>query len=226
MPDMVIRRINISDVYKTRLIAVLLYILSGCTNPDSAQKDTYLIRAGNSRITISDFNKSFESAKTAYHYDALQDPAILKSVRTELLKQLAERAILTERAGELRIDVSEAELEKAVLSAKEGYPDGEFEKTLLESAVSYDSWKTELKHRLLMEKVIEKDLEQEMNITAEDITKYNAENKEKKLISDEMMVKLLKKKKAEAAYPAWIEQLQKKYKVEINETEWKKIADS
>jgi hypothetical protein len=201
-------------------------MLSGCTKPDSAQKDVYLIRAGNSRITISDFNKSFESAKTAYSYDAIRNPAMVKSLRTDLLRQLAERVVLTERAGELRIDVSDAELEKAVLLAKEGYPDGEFEKTLLESAVSYDSWKTELKNRLLMEKVIEKDLEQEMNITAEDIAKYDAENKGEKKISDEMMVKLLKKKKAEAAYPVWIEQLQKKYKVEINETEWKKIANS
>lgn len=221
---MFICRINIAAVCKIQLIAVLLHILSGCT--DSATKDAYLIRAGNSTITISDFNKSFESAKTAYDYDALRNPALMKSIRTDVLRQLAERVVLTARAGELRMDVSDAELGKAVLSAKEGYPDGEFEKTLLESAVSYDSWKTELKNRLLMEKVIEKDLEQEMNITAEDIAEYDAENKEKKQISNEMMVKLLKKKKAEAAYPAWIEQLQKKYKVELNETEWKKIADS
>lgn len=201
----------------------MLCVLSACTKPDPAQKDSYLIRAGSSRITIIDFHKSFEAAKTAYTYDAIQNPEILKSIQTDVLKQLAERVVLMQRAEELRINLSDAELEKVIASAKEGYSEGEFEKTLSESAISYDSWKTELKNRLLMEKVVEKDLEQEMSIAAEDISNADI-GKGKKQISDASIVRLLKKKKAEAAYPAWIEQLKKKYKVELNETEWKKIA--
>jgi peptidyl-prolyl cis-trans isomerase C len=199
--------------------------VSGCMKSDSSQKDAYLLKAGVSRITVADFNRSFEVAKTAYGPDVLGNPSLLSQIRPEVLKQLVERLILMERAREIGLDISEPDIEKAIASAKEGYPENEFEKTLLEAGVSYDSWKTELKARLLMEKVIETDLEQQISVTPDDIAAFSKEYAAAPK-DHAAVIKQIRKKKAESLYPKWIENLRKTYKVDINETEWKKIADS
>ncbi len=206
-------------------LILILYSVPGCMKPDSSQKDTYLLKAGSAIITVADFNRSFEVAKTAYGADLLKNSALLSEIRLEVLSQLSERLILTERAGELGLGISESELEKAIVSAKEGYPENEFEKTLLEAGVSYDSWKTELKARLLMEKVIGTDLEQQISVMPEDIAAFSKEyaGADK---NHAAVIQQIRKNKAESLYPKWIENLRKTYKVNINETEWKKIADS
>lgn len=207
------------------MLIQMLYSVSGCMKPDSSQKDAYLLKVGSGRITIADFDRSFEFAKTAYGAGVFKNPALLSEIRLEVLSQLSERLILTERAGELGLAISESELESAIASAKEGYSEKEFEQTLLESGVSYDSWKTELKARLLMEKVIGTDLEQQISVAPEDISAFSKEHAiASKNHAD--MIRQIRKKKAETLYPKWIENLRKTYKVNINETEWKKIADS
>ena len=44
---------------------------------------------------------------------------------------------------------------QAAAEIKKDYPEDTFEKTLLEFAVSYESWETRLRNRLLMEKVVD-----------------------------------------------------------------------
>ena len=142
--------------------------------------------------------------------------------------------ILLERAEELGISITEAELEKAVSAIKSDYPEGEFEKTLLEFAVSYDSWKERLRNRLILDKVIEAELTNQITITPEDISEYyqkNYENRDEESESvqksediNEAIVKQLRRQKAEEAYNSWIEDLKAQYAIEINKDQWEKIT--
>ena len=144
--------------------------------------------------------------------------------------------ILLERAHEIGISVTDIELEKAVAAIKSDYPSGEFEKTLLEFAVSYETWESRLKTRLIMEKVIEKELENRITITPEDIAAYYKKNFQgKKGESEstpasgdinEIIVKQLRREKAEDSYKTWIEELKAKYEIEINSEQWEKISGS
>ena len=89
---------------------------------------------------------------------------------------MIEEMILQKRAEELNIEISDAEVEKAIADIKRDYPEGVFEQTFLEHAVSYNSWKKGLKIRLLMKKVVAKELEEQITITPEDISKYYREH--------------------------------------------------
>jgi hypothetical protein len=143
--------------------------------------------------------------------------------------------ILLERAAEIGISVTDIELEKAVAAIKSDYPPGEFEETLLEFAVSYDTWESRLKTRLTMEKVIEKELENRITITPEDIAEYyknnfqgkNSESESTPASGDinEIIVKQLRREKAEESYKPWIEELKAKYEIEINGEQWEIIAE-
>lgn len=210
--------------------------LVGCFGTKSEEEDTYLIRVGDHVVTVLDFNKKFEIAKTAYTHNLMQKPGAFREAQIRLLNQMTEELILLQRAKELNISVSEQEVEKSIAEIKGDYPDDVFEQTLLEYAVSYQSWKEGVKVRLLMEKLVEMELKDQIVITADDIEKYYEENykgdglqtefAEKSKDINEKIIKHLRRKKTEKAYKEWIERMQKRYEIEINKEQWERIISS
>jgi TnpA family transposase len=101
-------------------------------------------------------------------------------------------------------------------------------------AVSYDFWKERLRNRLILEKVIDEELNNQITITPEDISEYYQKNYEsmdeesesvqKSEDINEAIVKQLRRQKAEGTYNSWIEELKGQYAVEINKDQWEKIT--
>jgi len=142
--------------------------------------------------------------------------------------------LILERGEELGIGITDDELEQAVSEIKSDYPEGEFEKTLIEFAVSYDAWLGRLKTRMTMDTVVEAELKNRISITPEDISQYykkNYQGKENESESasssediNETIVKQLRREKAEQAYKTWIEELKAKYTIDINSEQWDRIT--
>jgi hypothetical protein len=217
------------------LIYSLLLVL-GCGDKDPGLQNEVLIRVEDRIVTVLDFNEAFEISKIAFADNTSEQPEDLRKAQFRLLNELILEMILLERAHEVGVNVTDSELEKAVAAIKSDYPAGEFEKTLLEFAVSYDTWKNRLKTRMIMEKVIEKELENQITITPEDITEHykknfqgqKSESESTPAAGDinEIIVKQLRREKAEEGYKAWIEALKTKYEIEINREQWEKISGS
>jgi hypothetical protein len=213
--------------------AILLLVAAGCSNTDSSLEDEYLIRVGDRTVTVMDFNNAFEIAKTAYSHHINHKPDELNEAKRRLLNQMVVEMILLERAEELDIQISDQELSQAVSNIKADYPEGTFEETLVENAISYESWEKQLKSRLIMEKLIERELHQQITITSEDISQYYEENNNaartesgREADSEEMneaVIKYLRRQKAENAYSQWLEQLKQKVTIDINSEQWEKI---
>lgn len=215
------------------VVLLIVCVLTACPGPELKQQGEYLIRVGERVVTVLDFQKAFEIAKAAYPHNVLQEPAALKEARTRLLNQMTEELVLLERAKELNISISDMEVEKAVAEIKSDYPDNVFEEILLEYAVSYKSWEKGLRTRLLIDKLVEKELSGQIVITADDISKYYEKNYkadkhkpdwvENSQNLNEKIVKHLRRKKIEKIYKSWIVEIQKRYNIEINEEQWEKI---
>jgi len=210
-------------------LLIFIFCLAGCTEKKPEQEKAYLIRAGQSVITEQEFKRAFELSKTAYAYDMVNDREFLQKARVQFLDQICERLLLMERARELGINISDSELKSAIDDIKKDYPEEEFEKELLESMISFHDWEQELKARLLMEKVIAKDLTSNIIVSPDEITAYNKKHKRKtkakakKEDIDKIITEFLKREKTEAAYKLWLDKLRKKYRIEINEADWEKI---
>ncbi len=225
----------LKSVYPVVLLLVFLF-LWGCEKKDPDLGKEVLIRVDDRTMTVLDFNDAFEIAQIAYEDNIKEQPEELKKAQVRLLNQLTIEMILLERAEELGIGVTDAELEEAVSAIKGDYPEGEFEKTLLEFAVSYESWRNRLKNRLIRDKVIEEELKNRIAITPEDIAEFykkNYEGKEQETAQEqnsedinETIVKQLRRQKAEESYSSWIEELKGQYKIEINRDQWEKITGS
>jgi len=213
--------------------AAVVFALIGCSGHDTGTGDEYLIRIGERVVTVADFNRAFEIAKTAYTHNNLQNPEDTNGAQLRLLNQMTEELVLLQRAGELGIGVSDEELEKAIEKIRADFPDDAFEQTLLEYAVSYKSWKSGLKTRLLMEKLVQQELKDETVIQPDEVAKFYQENYNNDATQsgdtrnpaavEEIIVKQLRRVKIENAYRKWIENLRKRYTIDINKDQWNKI---
>ncbi len=203
---------------------------SGCSGPDRpSQQDAVLIRTDQQIVTQAQFERAFEAARIAYSDNRSVEPQVIENARLRLLNQMTEEVIIDRRARELGIVLADSELETAIQAIKKDYPDDEFEQMLLESAIPYSLWKDRLRMRLLMEKVVDRDLVQPVNITAEEIEAYYKTHEEDFALNEESppemdlkrhIVERLRLEKVEAAYPQWMEGLRTRYGVEINWELW------
>jgi len=231
------------SLYKYSLLKGILSLslmLIACGEPESERgrigKGEYLIRVGKSIATVADFNQILEISQTAYPPKLSKNIKMLSDLKLSVIIQLKEELIILERARELKISVSDAEVNQAVQNIQKDYPKNLFEKAFLEHAVSPRLWKERLKVRLLMEKVVAREVKDQIAITPEDISKYsknyykysqlNSPDKADAAGIENFIIKYLYMQKEQEAYQSWISQLQKKYTIKVNKTKWEEISHS
>lgn len=216
-------------VWRAVCCAVII-ALAGCSGPDtpSREKDV-LIRTDRQTVTLTQFERAFGAARIAYSDNRSVDSGMIENARLRLLNQMTEEVIIDRRAEELDIAIDDAELEATVQEIKKDYPEDEFERMLLESAIPYSLWKNRLRVRLLMEKVVDRELAQPLDITTQDIQQYYKAHEDEFTVKDENapgmdlnrhIVEQLRREKVEAAYPQWMNGLKMRYGVEINWELW------
>ncbi len=214
------------------IVAISLILLCHCDRP--TQEDNYLIHVGSSTVTVSEFKQAVQAAaEEVFPGEQEVNAAAQNDLRVRVLNQLTEELIITERAKAMGLRVSDEELEHAVAGIKADYPDDTFEKTLLENAVSFQSWKEKLATRLLIDKVIESELVDKVEITSQDLADYfqdhypqgvpEGENADE---INQKIVRHLRRQKAEGMYQAWIENLRKTYPVDIDQQRWNRLSES
>ena len=216
--------------------SILIGVFLGCTNSESNPDAEELIRVKDRVLTVLEFNQAFEIAKTAYSHNLRYEPDAYRNAQLRLLNELTVEMIILERATELGLTVSDEEVEKAVADVKKDYPEDTFGKTLLEYAISYEVWEKRLRNRLLMKKVIDHDLKDQILITPEDIEKYyeshfraaapDADSEVNREDINEMIINQLRREKMEQAYQTWINKLKQQYPIEINSVQWERISGS
>jgi hypothetical protein len=216
-------------------LAMGVLVAAGCGPAGSERPDDYLVRVGNRKITGRDFLQAFELAKTAYPGSVDQNSSALQDARRQLLNELTTDLIIFNRAEEVGVTVSEADLDAAIAVIKADYPPGVFEQTLSESAVPFEAWKQRMRSRLLMEKLVQAELGQRMVITSEEVADYYEQHyrgKAEAADSDEKFQRLkativadLRRKKVEDAFEDWINGLKEKYPVNVNSQLWAELMD-
>jgi FKBP-type peptidyl-prolyl cis-trans isomerase (trigger factor) len=188
-----------------------------------------LIRTDRQTVTLAQFERAFEAARIAYSDDRSVDSGTIERARMRLLDQMTEELVIDRRAEELGIVLDDAELETAIQEVKADYPEDEFEQMLLESAIPFSLWKDRLRVRLMMEKVVDRELVQPVEITTQDIEAYyraheedftGQDKKPPEMALNRHIVEQIRREKVEAAYPQWMDGLRKQYAIEINWELW------
>lgn len=213
------------------LVVVMgLWVYGGCTRKKAEEE--YLLRVRSLSMSPSEFNQAVKAAsEEAFPGEQNMEPSVLNDLRMRVLTQITEEMMISAYAADQGIQVSNEELDKVVADIKADYPDSTFEETLLENAISLQFWRKQLAARLLVEKVITKELVLPVQITSEDIAQYIKTNYPDGVPEDQnadefnqKIIKHLRQQKAELAYKEWIDGLRKSYPVEINRQVWDRMV--
>lgn len=206
----------------------------GCSDSESTGGGVPLARLGGRVLTVADFEAALDVALAAYPPEATGKPEVLADVRRQLLAQLVEEMVLEAEAESIGIAVTDAEIDRAVADIKKDYPDDTFEEMLLENAVPFNVWRKRLKMRLLMEKVIDSQLAETVQVTPEDIAGYykiygkpgSAADDPEAGSREAEIVRQIRQQKLEAAYSRWMTKAKRRFRVEIDDAAWKASTGS
>ena len=214
------------------LLITVCLLLAACI-ASKGDEDAFLFKIGDGAVSVAEFKRALEREQP----DALSDQgdgdigAVLS-----FLNQMIEERLLLARAREIGVTIEDADLNAAVDQVRADYPDDTFEETLLESAVSFNQWREQLRRRLLLEKVVHQELEQQVEIAPEDVAAYYAEHyagredaaDTQPLTAERVnaaIITHLRRTKAQEGYPAWIQGLQNRYGLEIDWERWQTLTE-
>ena len=135
-------------------------------------------RVNDRLITQSEFDKRVEV--TAKAPQASHDRAELKRVA---LDELIKEKLLAERAKELAVAATDAEVEEALTRVKGQYnltTDSEFDAALAQSGMTREDLKKQLRETITIQKVVGRDLTSRMEVT-DDMLRLEYEREKEKL---------------------------------------------
>ena len=158
---------------------VFLFMGLGCSNQgETISQNQVVVRVDNQVLTLAEFNEYFEPIGLSSDRENGQDNNAVHEARISFLLQLVEEMIIIRRAEELHLSISPEELDEAVREIQKDYPQAGFEDMFLKQAISFEAWKERLRKRLLVEKVMRKELLEEDSVTVEEMRDYYNKHRE------------------------------------------------
>jgi hypothetical protein len=217
-----------------RLAGLVAIIMSLCACFQRSQDEGYLVRVGSDIITVAEFKSRVEiSSEEAFPGEQTISPSSMNHLRIRVLNQMTDELIIMQRGKQLGVIVTDDELEASIAEVKADYPDDTFEKTLLENAVSFESWKKKMATRLLVDKVIAIELVDKVEITSKDVADYfrkhfpgGVPEGEDADQVNKRTVQHLRQQKAEEIYQNWIDSLRKNFPVEVHQQRWNRLVEA
>lgn len=199
------------------LWGVLVLGSFGCTEPPDTLSPDYLLKTGSFLLLPEEFAEELDSKLAAYPYDLNKNPMEYNQLVFDLVSILSEESVLLAAAHDSKILVSDSELAAKESFYREDYPEDSFEQMLLENAVSYPYWKKKLKNNLIIDKFIQQELKDKVEILSEDVVSFYNRHLRQESVSDEKkLVSHLRLEKSQESYDEWIMGLKKQYQVDIN----------
>jgi parvulin-like peptidyl-prolyl isomerase len=154
------------------LVAVFLSI-SGCSSGNGpGPEDKPIVQVDGQVLTLAEFNQFFAPLGMDVSRGGEDGRPLQEEARLRFLLEMVEEMIILRRAEELGLYVSSQELEGAVGQIERGYREKDLKEIFVKQAVSSETWKERLRRRLLVEKVIQKDLLDNISVEPEEIREY------------------------------------------------------
>lgn len=123
-------------------------------------------------VTREEFTTALRLETGKYDPLVWKDERQSLKIKKDILNEIVQENILLTKAKDLGISVSDEELATELNSFKSGYTDDTFKKMLELKGISYADWADKKKNKLLVQKLIEKDVFDKMEIPQSEISKY------------------------------------------------------
>jgi peptidyl-prolyl cis-trans isomerase C len=162
------------EYFKILLPVILLLIIVSCSPSGSLE----LAKVGKISITWQEFRPTLYQAKRNY------DPYLFESERGEeikrnLLKEFIDARLLLNLAQNLKIEVTDKEVEAHITTLIGPAQKNDFEKILKEREISYDDWIESQHKKLILTKLIKSEIRSKIKVTEEMMKDHYNEHSDK-----------------------------------------------
>jgi len=203
--------------------------LMGCSEPEQGTDSSFLIKTASIMITSVEFLEELDLKRAAYPYDIDENPEEYNKMVMDLVQMLSNEILLLSAASDKGVDVTMQEVQSAEEELRKDYPEDSFEQILLKNAIPRSLWKKRFRKNMIIDKLIDQELKQKIEITPQGIvgfykkyyTDYLQKNNEsirdlKQIENEKELVSRLRLQKAQDQYEEWLQKLLKDYPVQIN----------
>jgi parvulin-like peptidyl-prolyl isomerase len=162
----------------TRLLRILICLLLGAVPLGAAELvEKIVVRVNDQLITYSEFQKRLEGGRPPQESS---DPA---KIRVDTLNEMIREKLLAERAKEMQVSATDAEVEEAVERVKRQYnlaTDAEFDAALAQSKMTREDLKKQMRETITLQKVVGRDVTSKLDIS-DDMLRLEYERQKEKL---------------------------------------------
>lgn len=148
---------------KSRAFLPIVGLVLASAAPAAELVERVVARVNDRLITQSEFDRRLDSARSAPNA-----PTDVPQLKKDVLDDLIREKLLEERAKELSVSATDAEVEEAVERVKRQYnlaTDTEFDAALAGSHLNRDELKRQMKQTITLQKVIGRDVTGKMEIS-------------------------------------------------------------
>lgn len=153
---------------------LLVCALAACKREMAPGPDVWAVANGK-EIMREEVEKNFRSRVNPDSPAPSQEEAL--SLKLSILDQLINSEILLERASQMNVMASDAEVEDKFTASKSSYTEEEFQRKLKDSGLTVDDLKSDIRRQLSIQKLLNREVVAKIAITDQDVADYYAANR-------------------------------------------------
>ncbi|HOG16985.1 MAG: Foldase protein PrsA precursor [Syntrophaceae bacterium PtaU1.Bin231] len=156
--------------------AVLCCAVPGCRKAEPEPKPVVATVNGE-RIDAEEFDSRYRREAASAQMVPPGRPEEMRLFKEEILNLLIQEKLMDMRARDLRLSVSDEEFAKRLDEIRREYPADSFEAMLKQEKVDFEAWKKGLRQRMLMEKLVRREVNDRVSLTPRDVKTFYERNK-------------------------------------------------
>ncbi|HME11336.1 MAG TPA: peptidylprolyl isomerase [Candidatus Acidoferrum sp.] len=156
------------------LAALLLVCAAGCNKQTQHSPDVWATVNGK-EIKRDDVEKYYRTRVNPEGPAPSQEEAL--SLKLNVLDELINNEILSERAKKSNLEASDGEVEDKFTELKSPYTEDEFQRQLKDRGVTVDDLKRDLRRQLSIQKLLNREVVAKISITDQDVAEFYNSNK-------------------------------------------------
>ncbi len=130
-------------------------------------------------VTVEDFNRKYSRFTLRFHVPVTESPSAARELKMGFLNKLIETELLLQEAEVRGLTVSDEELDREINHLKEDYPKDTLDEALERIGLKLEEWKEDRKEKLLIDKLIQREIDSVIHVSDDEIREYYNNNKDK-----------------------------------------------
>jgi len=159
--------------------------LVSCSNGSSSQDqlpdDVAIVIVNKEEVPLKQFKAELNVYKKKFRVHSNEDisPEELAWLKNRVLEQIVHNTLLRQEIKSNDIEISQEELNEALLKVEAGYPEDSFEKQLEFEGLTRKEWQYTIENNLLIKKLISNLVNSKVSVSDEEMRRYFEANESK-----------------------------------------------